>query len=151
MILSFVGPVSWLYADTAKACPSWHKSQRSPFEKEVTVYRYFEKGWRKKFTRQCRKVLWVVLSSLFFNEMRKNDTRLSSCTYVWSTKGKQQKYFRQLQYQEMSGTVCWLYPILPFGIVACTFFPTTFLETAEKCNVMFNICWNRPRWLSFGP
>ena len=30
----------------------------------------------------------------------------------------------------MSGTVYWTYPILPFGIVPCTFFPTTFLEIA---------------------
>ena len=30
----------------------------------------------------------------------------------------------------MSGTVNWSYPILPFGIVASTFFPTTFLEIA---------------------
>ena len=30
----------------------------------------------------------------------------------------------------VSGTVYWTYPILPFGIVACTFFPTTFLEIA---------------------
>ena len=30
----------------------------------------------------------------------------------------------------MSGTVYWLYPILPFGIVACTMFPITFLEIA---------------------
>ena len=29
-----------------------------------------------------------------------------------------------------SGTVYRLYPILPFGIVACTVFPTTFLEIA---------------------
>ena len=28
------------------------------------------------------------------------------------------------------GTGYWSYPILPFGIVACTFFPTTFLEIA---------------------
>ena len=44
-----------------------------------------------------------------------------------SAKGKQKKYVRQLQ---SSGTVYWWYPILPFGIVACTFFPTTFLEIA---------------------
>ena len=44
-----------------------------------------------------------------------------------SAKGKQQKWVRQLQ---PSGTVYRLYPILPFGIVACTFFPTTFLEIA---------------------
>ena len=30
---------------------------------------YFEKGCRKKCTRQCRKALWVVLSSLFFEEI----------------------------------------------------------------------------------
>ena len=30
----------------------------------------------------------------------------------------------------MSGTVYWSYPILLFGIVACTFFPTTFFEIA---------------------
>ena len=29
-----------------------------------------------------------------------------------------------------SGAVYWTYPILPFGIVACTFFPTTFLKIA---------------------
>ena len=30
----------------------------------------------------------------------------------------------------VSGTVCWSYPKLPFGIVACTFSPTTFLKIA---------------------
>ena len=30
----------------------------------------------------------------------------------------------------VSGKVHWSYPILPFGIVACTVFPTTFLEIA---------------------
>ena len=40
MILSLVGPVSWLYADTAEMYPSFHKSQRSPFEKESIVYKY---------------------------------------------------------------------------------------------------------------
>ena len=33
------------------------------------VYSYFEKGCRKKCTRQSRKVLWGVLSSLFFNDI----------------------------------------------------------------------------------
>ena len=32
-------------------------------------YRYFEKGCRKKCTRQSRNVLWVVLNSLFFKEI----------------------------------------------------------------------------------
>ena len=41
-------------------------------------------------------------------------------------KGKQQKKFWQL----LSGTVYWSYLTLPFGIVGCTFLPTTFLEIA---------------------
>ena len=32
------------------------------------IYSCFEKGCRKKCTRQSRKVLWVVLSSLFFKK-----------------------------------------------------------------------------------
>ena len=40
-----------------------------------SLHIYFEKGSRKKCTRQPRMVLWVVLSSLFFKEIRKNDTR----------------------------------------------------------------------------
>ena len=32
-------------------------------------YSYFEKGCRKRCTRQSQKVLWVVLSSLFFKEI----------------------------------------------------------------------------------
>ena len=35
----------------------------------------------------------------------------------------------------VSGAVNWSYPILPFGIVACTFFTTTFLEIAVGWNV----------------
>ena len=34
----------------------------------ILVYSYFEKGCRKKCTRQSRKVLWVILRSLFFKE-----------------------------------------------------------------------------------
>ena len=37
----------------------------------TSIYSYFEKGCRKKCTRQPRKVLWVVLSSLFFKEISK--------------------------------------------------------------------------------
>ena len=33
------------------------------------------------------------------------------------------------------GKVYWWYPILPFGIVACTFSPTTLLEIAVYCRV----------------
>ena len=89
-----------------------------------SIYSYFEKGCRKKCTRQSRKVLWVVLSALFFKEIWKNGTGGHGHMFA-SAKGKQQKYVRQLQ---SSGTMYWSYPVLPFGIVACTFFPTTFLE-----------------------
>ena len=33
---------------------------------ERNAYSYFEKGCREECTRQSRKVLWVVLSLLFF-------------------------------------------------------------------------------------
>ena len=36
------------------------------------IYSYFEKGCRKKCTRQSRKALWVILSLLFFKEIWKN-------------------------------------------------------------------------------
>ena len=90
------------------------------------VYSYFEKGCRKKCMWQSRKVLWVVLSALFFKEIWKNGTGGHGHMFA-SAKGKQQKYVRQLQ---SSGTVYWSYPIFSFGIVACKFFPTTFLEIA---------------------
>ena len=35
-------------------------------------YSYFEKGCRKRCTRQSRKALWMVFSSLFFKEIWKN-------------------------------------------------------------------------------
>ena len=43
-------------------------------DKLYSLYSYFEKGCQKKCTRQSRKVLWVVLSSLFFKEIWRNDT-----------------------------------------------------------------------------
>ena len=44
-----------------KFAMGWYNAQH--------VYSYFEKGWWKKCTRQFRKVLWVALSSQFFNEI----------------------------------------------------------------------------------
>ena len=149
MILSFVCPVSWLYADTAKMYPSFHKSQRSPNEKESTIYKYrtsitrirnylgssnvseiypgdtnssltrtvvrfpseFELPVGKRARNNIERYLGVVLSSLFFKE------EAMYSTYVWSTKGEARKVFSTAT---VSGTVYWSYPILPFGIVACT-------------------------------
>ena len=63
------------------------------------TYSYFEKGCRKNCTRQSRKVLWVVLSSLFFKEIWKNGTRGHGRMFA-RPKGKQEKKFWQLQCQE---------------------------------------------------
>ena len=81
---------------------------------------------RKKCTRQSLKVLWVVLSALFFKEIWKNGTEGHGHMFA-SAKGKKQQYVRQLQ---SSRTMYWSYPILSFGIDVCIFLPTTFLEIA---------------------
>ena len=51
---------------------------------------YFEKGCRKKCTRQSQKVLWVVFSSLVFKEISKNGKKGHGRMFA-SAKGKQQK------------------------------------------------------------
>ena len=63
------------------------------------LYSYFKKGCQKKCTWQSRKVLWVVLSSLFFKEISKKGTRGRGHMFA-RAKGKQQKTFWQLQSQE---------------------------------------------------
>ena len=55
----------------------------------LLTYSYFEKGWRKKCARQSRKVLWVVLSSLLYKEIRKNGTGGHGHDMFASAKGKQ--------------------------------------------------------------
>ena len=101
------------------------------------VYSYFEKGCRKKCTGLSRKVLWVVLSSLFFQRNLKewyerpwtyvhgqNHARITAYRiYKRSTVQKNNN-------NNKKGTAYCSYPVLPFGIIACTFFPTTFLEIA---------------------
>ena len=67
--------------------------------RKARVYSYFEKSCRKKCTRQCRKVLQVVLSSLFFKEICKNGTRGHGLMFIIA-KGKKQQQVRQLQCQE---------------------------------------------------
>ena len=86
----------------------------------VNANSYFEKVCRKKCKRHSRKVLWVVLSVLFFKEIWKNVTGGHGHIFA-SVKGKQEQYVRELQ---SLGTVYWSFPIFPFGIVAFTFFPT---------------------------
>ena len=88
------------------------------------IYSYFEKGCRKKCTRQTRKVLWVVLSSLLFKEIWKNGTRGHGRMFA-RAKGKR---VRQLQCQEQCIDHIPYY--LSYCRVHCTFFPTSFLEIA---------------------
>ena len=63
---------------------------RMPMGQVLLAYSYFEKGCRIKCTRQPRKVLWAVLSSLFFKEIWKNGKRGPGHISA-SAKGKQQK------------------------------------------------------------
>ena len=62
-------------------------------------YSHFERGCRKNCSRQSRKVLCVVLYSLFFKEILKNGTRGHGHMFA-TAKGKQQKKLRQLQCQK---------------------------------------------------
>ena len=103
--------------------------------KSGLIYSYFEIGCRIKCTRQPRsKVIWVVLSSPFFKEIWKNGTR-DHGRYVCECWRKATKVG---SIATVSGTVYWSYPILPFGIVVCTFFLTTFLEIAA-CNMLLTV------------
>ena len=54
------------------------------------TYSYFEKGCRKKCMRQSRKVLWVVLRSMFFIEILK-EWHERPWTMFPGGKAKQQK------------------------------------------------------------
>ena len=113
-------------------------------------YSYFEKGCRKKCTRQSRKVLWVVLSSLFFKKFERM-ARETMDQYVRAAKGKQQ--LKVGSTATVSGTVYWLYPISPFGIVVHIFsdnlsrnscilgsYLTRVLHTAGISNVDVSLC-----------
>ena len=62
---------------------SWSK----PYD---NAYSYFEKGCPKKCTRQSRKVLWVVSSSLFLKEIWKNGMKGNELMFA-SAKGTYQK------------------------------------------------------------
>ena len=86
--------------------------------------------------------LWVVWSSLFFKEISKNGTRGHGCMFE-NDKGKQSRFNSCIQL----GTVHWLYSILPFGIVVCTFFSTTFLEIAVSPHLSAPTDWYLARGL----
>ena len=89
------------------------------------AYSHFEKGCRITCSRQPRKVLWVVLSSLFFKEIWKNGRRIQGHMSAIA-KGKQQKKVWQLQWQEKC------IEHIPYDLSDCHvhIFPTTLLEIA---------------------
>ena len=87
---------------------------------------YFEKGCRTKCTQHSRKVLWEILSSLFFRKIWKN----ARATMDLCLRVLKENETKVGSTATVSGTVYWSYPILPSRTVACTFFPTAFLEIA---------------------
>ena len=92
----------------------------------VFVFNYFEKGCRKKVHATIPK---GIVGGFEFTVLRRNlkEWHERPRTYVYQCERKATKLDSTAT---VSGTVYWPYPILPFGIVACTFFPTTFLEIA---------------------
>ena len=72
------------------------------------VYSYFERGCRKTWTPQSRRVMWVVFSSLFLKEIWKNGTIEKPWKYVcecWS------KATNVGLTATVSGTVYWSYDV----------------------------------------
>ena len=60
--------------------------KNEPLNVYTCVYSYFGKGCRKKCTRQTRKVLWVVLSSLLFK--RRAQEAMDVCLRVLKESNK---------------------------------------------------------------
>ena len=85
-------PISLDRSGERKLPPTWKKAAQRHLatHPRSQVDSFFEKGCRKKCTRQSWKVLWVVLSSLFFKEIWKNGTRGQGRMFA-SAKGKQRK------------------------------------------------------------
>ena len=94
----------------------------------------------------------VVVGGFEFTVLQRNlqEWHERPWTYVCDCKKKASKVGSTAT---VSGTVHWSYPILPFGIVACTFFPTTFFEIAYRHSSLwlfqYNIILLSSRWLDF--
>ena len=102
---TFSDDICTRYQETLLVDPFWEvsPSKVSSFvfysvQQLCFVYSYFERGCRIKCMQQYQKVLWVVLSSLFFKKIWKNGTRGHGRVFA-NTKGKQQKKVQQLQCQ----------------------------------------------------
>ena len=89
--------------------------------RRLTPTPYIKPHYRiQLFRERYREWFWVLCSSKKFKSMAREAT--DWCLRVLKECNKSR--LDSLQCEE----VCWSYPILPFGIVACTFFPTIFLE-----------------------
>ena len=87
---------------------------------------YFEKGCRKKCTRQSRKVLWVVLSSLLFQKNLK-EWQERPWTYVYECLWKATKVGSTATVVRKSVLII---SHITFRDCPVHVFPTTFLEIA---------------------
>ena len=83
------------------------------------VQLYFEKGCRKKSTRQSQMLLWVFrvhCSSKTFERMAREAMDIRLRVLEESNKSRFDSYSAR------NSILCWSYAILPVGIVTCTFF-----------------------------
>ena len=92
----------------------------------VDAYSYFEKGCRKKCTRQSRKVLWVILRSLFFKESQ--DRMAAEATDLCLRVLKESNKSRSDSCQ--GGNSVLIISHITFRDCRVHIFPTTFLEIA---------------------
>ena len=90
------------------------------------IHSCFENGCRKNFTRQSRKVFWVVLTSLFFKKISKNGTR-GQGRNLRVLKESKKKWIRQLQCREQCIDHIRYYLS---GLSSAHFFEKTFVEIA---------------------
>ena len=102
-----------------------------------TEYSFFEKGCQRKCTQQSWKVLWVGFEFTVFQRNLKQWYE-RSWMYVCMCKRKATKV--GLTTTE-SGTVYWSYPILPFGIVACTFVSDNLSWSIAVCGQSVKVLW----------
>ena len=93
------------------------------------IYSYFKKGCRKKCT-----IPKGIVGDFEFTIFQRNfkEWHERPWTYVCECWKKATKVDSTAT---VSGKVHWSYPILPFGIVACTVYSTTILEIAVYTNL----------------
>ena len=98
-------------------------------------YSYFERGCRKNCSRQSRKVLCVVLYSLFFKEILKNAREaMDICLRLLKESNK-----RSFDSFSVINSVLIISHSYLLGLSCAYFFPKTFLEIAVRNKVQATI------------